>query len=113
MAALPLSEMAKQRVFVGHDTDVRVPPAPTDWGLDHFPACQKRAKPLSSTAAQKVVVGHDTPYRDEGRPLGWTWTGADQVAPPLTEPEAALYPDATIMVTATTSTPARKLILCL
>ena len=49
-----------QNVDVGHETDVRVPPAPTDCGVDHFPSRQKSADPFSSTATQTVLEGQET-----------------------------------------------------
>jgi hypothetical protein len=56
--------MATQRVVVGQETELRVPPAPTGFGADHFPSRQKRAEPFSSTATQEVLDGQETPYRD-------------------------------------------------
>ena len=56
--------MATQKVDVGQETELRVPPAPTGCGADHFPLRQKSAEPLSSTPTQKLLEGQETPYKD-------------------------------------------------
>jgi len=58
---LPPADMATQCEVDEQDTDVRVPPAPTGWGVDHLPLRQKSAEPFSSTPTHAVTVGHDTP----------------------------------------------------
>jgi hypothetical protein len=64
VTAFPPADRAMQKVDVGHEIELRVPPAPTGCGADHFPARQKRADPFSSTATQDVLDGQETPYKD-------------------------------------------------
>jgi hypothetical protein len=53
-----------QKAVVGQETEVNVPPTPTDCGDDHLPFRQTRANPFSSTATQNLPDGQETPYKD-------------------------------------------------